>query len=200
MIKLDAILKMLRFKIKSRKFKVTFFGFKNSHGLHQSYKGLVSLTSFNEYIDFISFFDIEPQWNSNKRFSDGAIFFAIHDQSAIISYGWGMKDNLFFPVEEIDVLITVPTNSLVLYDFFTYEKYRNKGYYKRLLYYILSSQMYDRFLIYALHNNISSIKAINKSGFANFGTFSHWTIKKSKELKEYKPKKIPFFVNTRRYL
>ena len=56
-------------------------------------------------------------------------------------------------------------NMLLLFDFLTPEKQRNKGYYKKILQLLVKKYSGRKMAIYSLSNNIKSLKAIRKAGF-----------------------------------
>ena len=56
-------------------------------------------------------------------------------------------------------------NKILLYDFFTFEKFRNRGYYSILLKLVKNSKTNKKFWIYCLSNNYSSKKGIENSNF-----------------------------------
>ena len=51
-------------------------------------------------------------------------------------------------------------NKILLYDFFTFEKFRNRGYYSILLKLVKNSKTNKKFWIYCLSNNYSSKKEL----------------------------------------
>ena len=56
-------------------------------------------------------------------------------------------------------------NKVLLYDFFTFKKYRNRGYYAKILKLIRNLNTKNKFWIYCLSNNYSSKKGIENSNF-----------------------------------
>ena len=67
-------------------------------------------------------------------------------------------------VAEIDKEIEIK-NKILLYDFFTSERNRNRGYYAKLLKLIKNYNTKKNFWIYCLSNNYSSKKGIENSNF-----------------------------------
>lgn len=200
MKKIKSVYNLISYKFLSRRLKVTFFEKTKRESARKDVNNYISINDFREYCVFISTRSMEIQWNSEKRFVGGAIFYAIYDETTIISYGWGMKQTSSFLVEEIDVIISIPSDTIVLYDFYTHIKHRNLGNYANLLDCITNKEIHKFYLIYALNNNFSSKKGIMNAGFKNIGTYSHLHFKKSEMIKKYKLKRIPFYFNTRRLL
>jgi len=98
-----------------------------------------------------------------KRFSKNSKFLGLKGKSEIICSGWIFYGNSW-NVEEIDKKIKLKKQYL-LYDFFTSNKFRNKGYYQILLQLIINKHRNKKLIIYSLSNNMMSIKAIRKVGF-----------------------------------
>lgn len=85
------------------------------------------------------------------------------ENKKIICYGWSTQKPLF--VSEKNKTLEIK-EGVILYDFFTYEKFRNKGFYQKLLKKILNHlEPNSMAYIYALKSNIASNKAIAKAGF-----------------------------------
>ena len=57
----------------------------------------------------------------------------------------------------------VKKKTLILYDFFTEIKLRNRGFYTKILNLIKNTKTRNKFLIYCLKNNESSKKGIKKA-------------------------------------
>ena len=98
-----------------------------------------------------------------KRFKKNSKFLGLKNKSEIICSGWIFYGNTW-NVEEIDKKIKLKKQYL-LYDFFTSNKFRNKGYYQILLKMIINKYPNKKLIIYSLSKNIKSIKAIRKVGF-----------------------------------
>ena len=67
-------------------------------------------------------------------------------------------------ITEINKKIKIK-NKVLLYDFFTFKKYRNRGYYAKILKLIRNLNTKNKFWIYCLSNNYSSKKGIENSNF-----------------------------------
>ena len=98
-----------------------------------------------------------------KRFRGKQCFLALYYKNSIVSTGW-MHQGLKWHVMEIDKVIDIK-NKILLYDFFTLKKYRNRGFYAKILKLIRNLKTDKKFLIYCLSNNHSSKKGIENSKF-----------------------------------
>ena len=110
---------------------------------------------------------VKKYFTENKfkllRFKKKSQFIGFSNKTGIVCSGWINQGSLW-RVEEIKKNISL-NNKYLLYDFFTEEKFRNKGYYKLLLCTIQKKFKNKKFLIYSLSHNNKSISAIKKSGF-----------------------------------
>ena len=98
-----------------------------------------------------------------ERLSRGNKFVYLYHQKDLLCSGWISFEDTFF-VSEIDRIIS-NKNKVLLYDFSTPESFRNKGYYTELLSQVVNLYSGNSISIYALKNNIPSLKAIKKVGF-----------------------------------
>ena len=76
-----------------------------------------------------------------------------------------MKKNSNWEIEEIGRKIKLK-NEILLYDFLTDYKFRNKGFYTLLLKIIQNKLIKKKLIIYTTSNNKKSINAILRSGFS----------------------------------
>jgi len=81
----------------------------------------------------------------------------------ILCSGWLYKGKSW-KITEVNKEVKV-NNMLLLFDFLTPEKQRNRGYYKKILKLIVNKYSGRKMAIYSLSNNIKSLKAIGKAGF-----------------------------------
>lgn len=81
----------------------------------------------------------------------------------LLSYGWIKSSGVIF-ISELGVSLNLG-GKVCLYDFYTPEQHRRKGYYTFLLANILEEFDGRSCLIYAWENNVASISAINRVGF-----------------------------------
>ena len=88
---------------------------------------------------------------------------ASNDKKKILCSGWLYKGTSW-EVTEVNKKVNLK-NSILLFDFLTPNKFRNKGYYKKILELIINKNLGKKLAIYSLSNNIKSLKAIKKAGF-----------------------------------
>ena len=96
------------------------------------------------------------------RFQRGDKMSILYNDHKIFSYGWISSKDIF--IEEINVNL-INKDKIILYDFFTFEEYRNKGYFLNNILNILSFFEKKNFYIYTTFLNQISKKVILKSGF-----------------------------------
>ena len=101
--------------------------------------------------------------NKVQRFNDKQIFCVLYHKNKVTCFGW-MHNNPRCYISEINKHIRI-LNSNILYDFFTLPKFRNKGFYSKLLKLIKNTNDKKKFLIYCLKNNIVSKNGILKANF-----------------------------------
>ncbi|MEJ6734747.1 MAG: GNAT family N-acetyltransferase [Flavobacteriales bacterium] len=102
------------------------------------------------------------RYHYNRIMNKEELYFLSEDKK-IICYGWSTKKPLF--VSEKNKTLDIK-DGVILYDFFTYEEFRNNGFYQKLLKKILTHLEPNSIAyIYALKSNIASNKAILKTGF-----------------------------------
>ena len=75
-----------------------------------------------------------------------------------------MNKNSNWLITEINRKINIK-NTIILYDFFTFPKLRNKGYYSKILELIKNIKTNKTFIIYSLKRNKKSCKGILKAKF-----------------------------------
>tara|TARA_X000001036_G_C20120491_1_gene579077 strand:+ start:35 stop:553 length:519 start_codon:yes stop_codon:yes gene_type:complete len=98
-----------------------------------------------------------------QRFNDNQMFCVLYHKNKVTCFGW-MHDHPHFYISEINKHIRI-VNSNILYDFFTIPKFRNKGFYSKLLRLIKNTKNKKKFVIYCLTNNIVSKNGILKANF-----------------------------------
>ena len=98
-----------------------------------------------------------------QRFNDNQLFCVLYHKNKVTCFGW-MHDHPHFYISEINKHIRI-VNSNILYDFFTIPKFRNKGFYSKLLRLIKNTKNKKKFVIYCLKNNIISKNGILKANF-----------------------------------
>ena len=103
------------------------------------------------------------QSKKNKRFFNNHSLFEIYFNKNIVSVGW-MHQGREWHISEINKKISIK-NKILLYDFFTFKKFRNRGFYSVILNLIKNMKTSKIFLIYCLKSNKASKKGILKSNF-----------------------------------
>ena len=98
----------------------------------------------------------------NKRF-DNNQFIRTFLKNDLVCVGW-MYVGRMWHITEIDCKIHIK-NKILLYDFFTFEKFRNRGFYSKILILIKNLKTNKNFLIYCLSNNKASKRGIENSKF-----------------------------------
>tara|TARA_A100001015_G_C14947440_1_gene695241 strand:+ start:961 stop:1455 length:495 start_codon:yes stop_codon:yes gene_type:complete len=101
-----------------------------------------------------------------KRFKDKQLFLVLYFNNDVVTTGW-MLQGTKWHVSEIGKEIGIK-NKILLYDFFTSESKRNRGYYAKILKLIKNYNTKKKFWIYCLSNNYSSKKGIENSNFKLF--------------------------------
>ena len=99
----------------------------------------------------------------NKRFNNNHNLFALFLKNDLVCVGW-MYVGRMWHITEIDCKIHIK-NKILLYDFFTFEKFRNRGFYSKILILIKNLKTNKNFLIYCLSNNKASKRGIENSKF-----------------------------------
>ena len=98
-----------------------------------------------------------------KRLKAKHFLLVLYFKNNIVTTGWMMQGTKWHVTEigkEIDI-----KNKILLYDFFTSKKNRNRGYYAKILKLIKNYNTKKKFWIYCLSNNYSSKKGIKNSNF-----------------------------------
>ena len=121
----------------------------------------------NKKISRIIFKDDPDYFEQNdekkKRFSNKCFLLTLHKKKKLVCSGWIFFGNKW-KISEIDHNINTYKNILI-FDFFTPVKERNRGHYTMLLKAIRNKFKNRGILIYALKKNLFSKKAILKAGF-----------------------------------
>jgi hypothetical protein len=126
---------------------------------------LIVVDSANKYHKINKKYHFNLSLEKIKRFYKKDILFLLIKNNQLISSGW--STNYFtdsFYIEEIDKKIFF-SKSIVLYDFFTNVRFRNKRFYQLLLKIIRNYFKNKKLVIYSLNSNFSSNKGIIRSGF-----------------------------------
>ena len=109
--------------------------------------------------------DLKKFLNSQqkKRFKKKQHLLVLFFKNNIVTTGW-MSQSFNWHITEIDKDIKIK-NKVLLYDFFTFKEFRNRGYYAKILKLIRNFNTKKKFWIYCLSNNYPSKKGIENSNF-----------------------------------
>ena len=109
--------------------------------------------------------DLKKFLNSEqkKRFQKKQYLLVLFFNNNIVTTGW-MCHGINWRITEINKDIEIK-NKVLLYDFFTFKEFRNRGYYAKILKLIRNFNTKKKFWIYCLSNNYSSKKGIENSNF-----------------------------------
>jgi RimJ/RimL family protein N-acetyltransferase len=121
------------------------------------------ISEYDEFADFMRCYSINITEFDQERFGMGDKFACLFDSEKILSYGWICNKDRFY-ISEIEVTVS-NIGTVMLYDFFTPEQLRNRGFYTELLKKIINHYSSEKLAIFALKSNKPSIKAIEKAGF-----------------------------------
>ena len=102
-------------------------------------------------------------FEKKKRFGKKHYLLVLYFKNNIVTTGW-MYQGIKWHITEINKEIDIK-NKVLLYDFFTIKKFRNKGYYAKILKLVKNFNTKKKFWIYCLSNNYSSKKGIENSNF-----------------------------------
>ena len=116
--------------------------------------GLINKRKLKDYIN---------QEGKKKRFSHNQSLLVLYWKKDIVSVGW-MYKGAKWKITEVNEEIYLK-NKILLYDFFTFVKFRNKGFYSKILNLIKNIKTKKTFLIYCLKSNAASKKGILNSKF-----------------------------------
>lgn len=141
---------------------ISFFYFNPNDKLEVTSSIYKEIFTLKEFIDLKLDFEYSQEIISN-RFIQGSIFCFLEADNSIVSYGWINSSKSHY-VGELDFTLQVKNNYEILFDFYTFPKNRNKGYYRSLLNHICVRNNTVK-VIYALKDNLNSINGIKNAGF-----------------------------------
>lgn len=110
--------------------------------------------------------------NKDSRFYQKQILLVLYYKDEIVCLGW-MYIGSKWLITEIGKKI-IKKNSIILFDFFTRPKFRNKGFYRKILTLIRNFNLNKKFIIYSLKSNQQSVKAILKAKFKLVDQLRRW--------------------------
>ena len=124
----------------------------------------IKLKIFKKF-DSIKNKDLKKFLNTDKknRFKKHQYFLVLFFKNDIVTTGW-MYKGVKWHISEINKEIDIK-DKVLLYDFFTFKEFRNRGYYTKILKLIKNTNTKKKFWIYCLSNNYSSKKGIKNSNF-----------------------------------
>lgn len=102
--------------------------------------------------------------NLIKDFNDGSKLLALKKKNSFVALGWKKNISSFWKISEIDKYVNFK-KKIILFNFWVFKKYRQKGYYSKMLSLIKNLNTKKKFIIYALDSNKSSNKGIIKADF-----------------------------------
>ena len=102
-------------------------------------------------------------YEKKKRFKEKQYLLALYFKNNIVTTGW-MHHGINWHITEINKNIEIK-NKVLLYGFFTFKEFRNRGYYAKILKLVRNLNTKKKFWIYCLSNNYSSKKGIENSNF-----------------------------------
>ncbi|TDG37702.1 GNAT family N-acetyltransferase [Pedobacter changchengzhani] len=148
------------------KFKsIVFYISENQTQNHNNENDLefIKVDNWMDYFDLLINSGINPTKEAYIRFKNQNLYYALLNENKILSSGWLSNSNSFY-VLEINKKIEFDCDK-ILFDFNTPIKYRNKGYYKKLLKSIKISLPTSCLGIFADATNKTSNKGILGAGF-----------------------------------
>jgi hypothetical protein len=146
---------------------VNLYEYNNYFSLYTNYKSnkLIVVDSIIKYQKINKKYHLNLSLEKIKRLYKKDILFLLIKNNQIISSGWSTNCLTgSFYIEEINKKVFF-SKSIVLYDFFSNVRFRNKGYYQLLLKIIRNYFKNNKLVIYSLNSNFSSNKGIIRSGF-----------------------------------
>lgn len=102
--------------------------------------------------------------NLLNRLSEGNTLCVLKKNQTYLGIGWKNDNSNCWYIYEIDKFLYFK-NKIVLFDFCVFNKFRQKGYYSKMLLLIKNEITKKEFIIYSLITNKQSIKGILKAGF-----------------------------------
>lgn len=119
------------------------------------------IKSYSEFVILYRRIKCPVKRHHYNRFIKGDYFYCLLNNDNLYCSGWSTSKDMY--VSEVNKILEV-NGRVILYDYYTPNKYRRKGKYQELLDSIISNLNTDVF-IYALSNNLASNRAIKKVGF-----------------------------------
>jgi len=157
-------------KIKNRlfppKIELVFFVFEGPALPLSAPLQIVMIDSLRKFSADTRIPDLLKNDSSEKRLRDNDRFVYLTDGEEALSWGWVFGGTAFY-LFEID-RTSCHKDNIFVYDFFTPEKHRNRGYYATLLSNIPSLLENPKVTVGAAIHNQASIRGIKKAGYIPF--------------------------------
>ena len=102
--------------------------------------------------------------NLIKNFTQGSKLLVLKKNNSLLALGWKNNTISRWNISEIDKYVFFK-RKIILFNFWVFKKYREKGYYSKMLYLIKNLNTKKKFIIYALDSNKISNKGITKANF-----------------------------------
>lgn len=102
--------------------------------------------------------------NLLKRFNERSVLIVLKKNKSYSAVGWKNSICTNWNISEINRKIFFK-NRIILFDFWVFKEYRNKGHYSKMLQLIKNINTKKKFIIYSLNTNLSSIKGILNANF-----------------------------------
>jgi len=130
-----------------------------------------------------------------KRFGSGETLYSASRGGKLLHYGWMTPGGQTHLLQGVNATFHSPSDSVVLYDFFTHPEYRGQSWYQRTLRQMLqdlSAAGVRRAFIGVLQGNESSQRAIENVGFSPYRSFGRRRILwfEKKEERAMKPQNM----------
>ena len=129
-------------------------------------ENVIAISQYEAFVDFARQYNFAVKRVHYQRFKEGSThFFTLVENGEICCHVWSTAENENFYITELRRPCPITGNSVMLFDGYTYEKHRRKGYYTALLNAI--QQYFANRKVYGYHltSNVISKKGIIKTGY-----------------------------------
>lgn len=130
----------------------------------------------NDLSELIKFVPVES-WQSRHHFLSGALsrleqgesVYSISIDGRLAHHGWMARNQVSSHMTEVNLTLTLPQNSVTLYDFYTHPAHRGRGLYRSTIRHMLCDAFADpkteSAYIFVLANDLPSRHVIESLGF-----------------------------------
>ena len=157
-------LKQLWYKALAKTTKVNWYESTAPFTFQQHDYTVSVIDDYKVFVDFCRCHNLPLKRDQYHRFKDGYFFVTLHDDSHVLSYGWGIHKDQFY-LSEINQSVLID-GFLMLCDFHTPPQYQRKGYFTLLLNGLMARLPEEKIAIFANVKNQASNKGIVKAGFS----------------------------------